>query len=152
MEDKQLTKEEREKLHEQEIQSKIKSQNTKKTVKKIVIYSIIVLIIAAIIYFPISNAKKPGKYDDFAKCLTEKKAAFYGSFQCPACAKQKQLFGKSMNYVNYVECGPIGQQSQACKDASIKAYPTWIFNNNLTREGILSLEELSQVTGCIIKP
>ena len=60
MEDKPITKEEREKLHEQEIQGKINSDKRKKLTKQIVIYSIIIVILATIIYIPISNSNKPG--------------------------------------------------------------------------------------------
>ena len=142
------TQQEREKLHEQQIHNKIKAEKTKKTVKKIIIYSIILLVVASLIYFPISSSKKPGKYDDFAKCLTEKGANFYGSLQCPACAKQKDLFGKSVKYVNYIECGPLsGPQNQICKDADVRVYPTWTLGNE-TLEGVISLEELAQWTSC----
>ena len=72
------------------------------------------------------------------KCLTDKGAKFYGSFQCPACAKQKQLFGKSIKYVNYIECGALGQQNKICNDANIDAYPTWVRGNDV-KKGILSL-------------
>jgi len=143
-----LTKEEREKLHQKHIEDKIKSEKTKKLVKKVIIYSVIILIIAAIVYIPISSSKKPGKYDEFAKCLTEKGLKFYGSFQCPACARQKELFGKSMKYVNYVECGPLsGPQNQVCKDANVKVYPTWILEDEI-REGVLQLDELAQWSSC----
>jgi hypothetical protein len=41
MEEKQLTKEEREKIHEKQIQDKIKAEKNKKLLKKIITYSII---------------------------------------------------------------------------------------------------------------
>ncbi len=150
MEDKQLTQEEREKLHEQQLQNRINSDKRKKITKKVLIYSIIIIVLAAIIYIPISNSSKPSIYDDFAKCLSENNVKFYGSFQCPHCADQKALFGKSMKYVNYIECGPLGGPvDQGCIDAGVKAYPTWIFENE-TREGVLSLGELAQQTGCTL--
>ncbi len=146
-----LNQEQRENLNNQKVQDKINSDKTKKIVKKVIIYGIIILVVAAIIYFPITNAKKPGQYDDFAKCLTEKNANFFGSFQCPHCADQKKLFGKSIKYVNYIECGPLsGPENQVCIDAGVKVYPTWIFNKNDTREGVLSLNELSEATGCVL--
>ena len=142
-----LTKEEREKSHEQEIQEKINLDKRKKLTKKIIVYSILIIIIFGVTYMAIVNAKKPGKYDNFAKCLTEKDVKFYGSFQCPACAQQKQKFGKSMKYVDYIECGPLGQQTKICNDANIDAYPTWIRDTDV-KKGVLSFEELSQLSGC----
>ena len=147
MEDKQPTKEERERLHEQQIQEKINLDKRKKLTKKIIVYSILIIIIFGVTYMAIVNAKKPGKYDNFAKCLTEKGVKFYGSFQCPACAQQKQKFGKSMKYVDYIECGPLGQQTKICNDANIDAYPTWIRDTDV-KKGVLSFEELSQLSGC----
>ena len=144
------TKEERGKLHEQQIQDKIKSEKNKKTVKKVVIYGVLIIIIVGIFYIVNSNAKKPGKYDDFAKCLTDKGAIFYGSFQCSACAAQKELFGKSMKYVNYVECGPLGgPQNQVCRDVNVKVYPTWNINNNQVT-GVQGLQTLSSLTNCTL--
>ena len=67
-----LTKEEREKSHEQKIQEKINLDKRKKLTKKIIVYSILIIIIFGVTYMAIVNAKKPGKYDNFAKCLTEK--------------------------------------------------------------------------------
>ena len=149
MEEKQLTKEEREKLHEQQIQEKIKREKNKKLIKKISIYSILVIVIAAILYISISSASKPGKYDDFAKCLTEKDVKEYGAFWCPNCAKQKEMFGKSFQYVTYIECDARGKNPQPslCKEKNIKGYPTWEYNETFL-EGVQSLEELSQWTGC----
>src|SRR3989344_1908551 len=149
MEEKQLTKEEREKLHEQQIQEKIKQDKNKKLIKKISIYSILVIVIAAILYVSISSASKPGKYDDFAKCLTEKDVKEYGAFWCPNCAKQKEMFGKSFQYVTYIECDARGKNPQPslCKEKNIKGYPTWEYNETFL-EGVQSLEELSQWTGC----
>ena len=65
------------------------------------------------------------------------------------CTRQKDLFGKSIKYVNYIECGPLGQQNQLCNEAGIKAYPTWVIGNQ-TLTGVLSLQELSSLTGCVL--
>ncbi len=91
----------------------------------------------------------PGKYDEFAICLAEKEAVFYGAFWCPHCHEQKALFGKSKKFLPYVECSN-GDRSQkdVCKDANIESYPTWVFADGTTKPGNLSLEELSEITGC----
>jgi hypothetical protein len=72
-------------------------------------------------------------YDKFAQCLNKKGASMYGAFWCPHCKEQKEKFGSSFLYVNYVECGvqtiPLDRtkQTDACKDKNIHRYPTWIF-------------------------
>lgn len=90
--------------------------------------------------------------DSFAKCLTEKGVKMYGAYWCPHCENNKKLFGDSWKYMNYVECAVEGQpqvQTQACTDAGISGYPTWLINNE-KYPGEQTLEKLSSLTGCKI--
>lgn len=144
MEEKQLTKEEREKLHEQQIQEKIKREKNKKLIKKISIYSILVIIVAVILYVSISSASKPGKYDDFAKCLTEKGAIMYGNDFCSYTTQQRNGFGKSQKYLNYVKCF---DNEDLCNSKQVKITPTWEINNEMY-EGVQGFEKLVALTGC----
>jgi len=115
---------------------------------KNIVYGLIVIAILILVIVGVNNSRKPGKYDDFAKCLTYSNVKFYGSFQCPHCAEQKRIFGKSIKYINYIECGPLsGPQTQICKDNHLRYYPTWEFNNTKT-EDVLEVDELSSMTGC----
>ena len=110
---------------------------------------LVVLIIGA--YFSYSYYQKlPGKYDDFAKCLGENGAKFYGAFWCPNCNDQKRIFGKSAKYLPYVECStPDGrEQLQNCKEAKIEGYPTWILAYGTRMVGTTSKEDLAAKTGC----
>lgn len=97
---------------------------------------------------PACSAEK--KLDGFAKCLTEKKAGMYGVSWCPHCADQKELFGSSFQYVTYVDCAVPGtkNETEQCKALNIKHTPTWIFGDGSRLEGTISLEKLSQQTGC----
>src|SRR3989344_8328823 len=106
-----------------------------------IILAVILLIVFVIFYF---NSGL-GKYDDFAKCLTEKGVKFYGAFWCPHCVEQKKLFGSSIKYVTYIECStPSGSgQTQICIKENIESYPTWVFPNNTTLVGPQTLEKLS---------
>jgi len=90
------------------------------------------------------------RYNSFARCLSTKGAKMYGAFWCPHCADQKELFGSSFEYVDYVECGIKGSRgiAQACTDANIKHFPTWIFADGTRVEGEHQLEFLGQETGC----
>lgn len=74
----------------------------------------------------------------------------YGSLLCPHCQDQKQLFGDSFAYVQYVECSSPGnrQMTTACASAKIQHVPTWVFGDGQRREGMTTLKELSDRTGC----
>jgi len=88
--------------------------------------------------------------DEFAKCLTSKNATFYGSFECTFCNRQKEMFGNSMQYINYVECGPLDSPpNAACINAGIERYPTWIING-IKYLGLQQLNSLSELTGCTL--
>ncbi len=108
------------------------------------------VIIILLIGFTVVSFSAPGKYDDFAKCLSEKGVKFYGAFWCSHCANQKAMFGKSFQYINYIECSePDGAgQLPVCKDAGVKSYPTWEFANGTQQSGELSIQQLSERTGC----
>lgn len=117
--------------------------------KKIIYILIAVLFVAGVAYV-IMAPSKPGKYDQFAQCLTNSGAKYYGAFWCPNCQNQRALFGRSYKYVPYTECStPDGQgQLQVCRDAGVTAYPTWIFADGEKVTGTQSLEALSEKTSC----
>ena len=89
-------------------------------------------------------------YDAFAKCLASKQAKMYGLYWCPHCIEQKEKFGKSFQYVPYQECAIKGQPGETaeCKAAGAVHFPSWQFNGGPLREGVLSMEDLSNRTGC----
>lgn len=88
--------------------------------------------------------------DAFAKCLSEKEIKMYGAYWCPHCQAQKDLFGKSFERIEYVECSLPERkgQTQFCRDLGIASYPTWEFSDGTRIEGEASFEELSEKTGC----
>jgi len=116
---------------------------------KIVLYVVIlVLFIGA---FLLGRYYKNHKYDSFAKCLASKNARMYGLYWCPHCADQKREFGASFRFVSYVECASESDPHEltpACKAAGVKLFPSWQFGADPPKEGVLSLEALSQKTGC----
>jgi hypothetical protein len=89
-------------------------------------------------------------YDAFAKCLASKNVKMYGLYWCPHCIEQKEKFGKSFQYVPYIECAIKGSKELApeCKAAGTKNFPSWHFEGAPLHEGELSLEDLSGQTGC----
>ncbi len=120
--------------------------------------NIILIIIAALLvvagasYFLWLQDQGPGKLDDFAKCVKDKGAVFYGAFWCPHCQSQKSLFGKSKQYLPYVECSTPDSQGQlpVCANEGITVYPTWKFADGTKTEGELPLQELADKTGCAL--
>lgn len=116
---------------------------------KTVVYGIILVLIGAA-YFA-GWYHKNHKYDAFAKCLTTKNAKMYGLYWCPHCADQKRELGSSFQYVTYIECASEGDSHEltpACKAEGVKLFPSWQFGNDPPKEGVLSLEALSEKTGC----
>lgn len=98
-----------------------------------------------------SISLKGVNYDSFAKCLTSNGVKFYGASWCPHCNRQKEDFGDSMKYINYIECAsPGGGQTEECENARITAYPTWEFEGGKRMVGELSFQQLAENTGCAL--
>lgn len=149
----ELTKAERRKLkklkriedREKERTERLKIQRR----KKLLICSLIVILLASSIYLFNWQIKRPGKYDDFAKCLTEKGFIMAGTDWCSSCKNQKNLFGKSFKYVNYKNCD---LDKSWCVSNGVKRYPTWILPDGTTKTGVQKLYTLSQLSSsCILK-
>jgi len=116
--------------------------------KKMFTYGVVVILLAAA--FIAGRYYKNHKYDAFAKCLGTKQAKMYGLYWCPHCIDQKEMFGDAFHYVPYQECAIKGSQEMApaCKIAGVKLFPSWQFGDEPPKEGVLSLEALSDKTGC----
>ncbi|MEK9152158.1 MAG: hypothetical protein AAB692_02230 [Patescibacteria group bacterium] len=110
----------------------------------------VILVVGAVAYQE-RKPKGPDLKGDLAQCLTDKGVKFYGAYWCPHCTSQKKLLGDGMKKVTYVECAVYGDpqaQTQACKDAGITNYPTWIFGDGTKVTGEQSLVELADKSGC----
>lgn len=114
---------------------------------KILIVLIIVLAAAAL-WLTRNNDAQAGRLDVFSQCLRDKGVTMYGAEWCSHCQAQKQLFGKSFQYIPYVECP---QDPQRCLAAGIEAYPTWITASGEKMVGEQKLDILSQKTNCAIE-
>ena len=86
-----------------------------------------------------------------AEHLSRIGARFYGAWTCPACERQMELFGKQAAVlVPYVECRMPKQrplEAAACREAQVRAYPTWLLPDGQRREGVQSLDGLSSWSG-----
>ena len=77
---------------------------------------------------------------------------FYGAWWCPACFRQKSLFGQQAGErLPYVECDKTDAGRELCRDAGIKAYPTWVLGDQRI-EGVQSIEELKRWSGFPASP
>lgn len=92
-------------------------------------------IVILLVIFGIYSSQKPGNWDDFAKCLTEKGAVMYGEDWCQYTNGQKQMFGKSFKYINY----------EVKEDLNLR--PTWVIDGQ-EYERVQSFERLAELTGC----
>lgn len=118
--------------------------------KKYALIAVIIIAAAAASAFFLLGS--PGKYDDFAKCLSGKGVKMYGAFWCPHCNAQKDEFGSSWQYMTYVECStPDGKgQTLFCQQQNITGYPTWEFGDGSRVASEMTFQELSQRTNCTI--
>ncbi|MEN9621877.1 MAG: hypothetical protein RLZZ67_311 [Candidatus Parcubacteria bacterium] len=118
----------------------------KKYTSWIIIGILVVGIFAGMVWY----SSQPGKYDEFATCIKDSGATFFGAFWCSHCQEQKALFGKSAKQLPYVECSTLDGQSQTevCKQKKIEGYPTWEFKDGTRKSGKLKFADLASFTGC----
>ena len=139
-----LTKAERRKLKKQKRQEErataASKQKKKNSVRNIVIGVVILIIIAWSVFSFISNGKKPGPLDEFAKCLSNEGLVIYGANWCSYTARQKNMFGKSDQFLNYRDY---------TETTGVTVTPTWEFEGKRYPR-VQSLEFLSEITDCAL--
>jgi len=75
-------------------------------------------------------------------------ALFYGAWWCPACSRQKALFGEQgAAQLPYVECDKVPAERERCQAAAIQAFPTWELKGKERLVGVQSVEELKRWSG-----
>ncbi len=125
--------------------SKHINEKPKKTnFKKYFIFVSVILIVILSILSISSYLKKPGQYDEFAKCLTENGVVVYGNDFCTYTTKQLNFFGKSKQYLNYVKCVDNGK---LCDEKGIDITPTWEIEGKMYVQ-VQNFEKLSILSGC----
>lgn len=145
-----MAKKEKKRIAKEERESEERQIKKRRKLKKLSRWLIIIIILASLTGWYAYSQSQPGELDDFAVCLTDKGAIFYGAFWCSHCQNQKATFGKSAKLLNYIECStPDGRgQTSECDAAGIQGYPTWEFQDGSRQSGELSLETLSSQTNC----
>lgn len=127
--------------YEQKIeqQKQLESQSKSKKSRRYLAAAVAAIIILAIASYSFYSLNKPGQYDLFAKCLSEKGAVMYGAMGwCKFSQAQKAMFGKSFRYINYHEFNEL---------PGIKKTPTWVINGQW-HENVQSFDKLALLTGC----
>ena len=74
----------------------------------------------------------------------------YGTFWCPHCRRQKEIFGKeAWAKIPYVECASNGYKAnqKLCTANDITGFPTWKFKNGKEASGEMSLQQLAEIAG-----
>ena len=127
----QAKKEHEQREEEFKLRKEKRARKKKKVIAIIIGFFLVFAVIVSYAYFT------PGKYDDFAKCLTEKGAVMYGEDWCQYTQGQKGMFGKSFKYINYKVKTDLNKR------------PTWVIDDK-TYETVQSFQRLSALTGCEI--
>ena len=84
-----------------------------------------------------------------AQHLQQGGAKMYEAYWCSVCRWQEKQFGpEAYAYVATIECDPRGKNAQPelCRQAKIRAFPTWEINGQL-HEGGMQLEQLANLSG-----
>src|SRR3972149_1750846 len=122
--------------------------------KLITLSGIIVVVVLFSSFFIQSKELSARSTDTFqvglSKHLRKIGAAMYGTYWCPHCNAQKELFGGAFKHVKYVECDSRGDQANPalCAEKGIRRYPTWEIKGRFYR-GAKSLQELSELSGYV---
>lgn len=93
--------------------------------------------------------KTPEQKMALAKHLKKIGAKEYGTFWCPTCTRQKEMFGEqAYSQVDYIECDPNGKNARPdlCQKANISVFPTWQINGKLYPY-VPSLDKLAELSG-----
>lgn len=117
-----------------------------------IFWLLIILLIVVGVASSFYVSAKPGKYDTFAQCLTDKGVIFYGAFWCPHCQSTKRMFGASARLLPYRECSTPDTKGQLkeCTDAGVQSYPTWVFPDGTRLTGEQTLQAISTASNCPI--
>jgi len=84
-----------------------------------------------------------------AQHLQQGGAKMYEAYWCSVCRWQEKQFGpEAYAYVATIECDPRGKNAQPelCRQAKIRAFPTWEINGQFYRGG-MQLEQLANLSG-----
>ena len=87
---------------------------------------------------------------EIARCLTENDVKMYGAVWCGHCNNQKEAFGPSFEYIQFVECDPNTdiESAKKCVEKGIESVPAWEIPGREMIFGMRDPEELAEELGC----
>ena len=65
--------------------------------------------LVAVLVMTFAGAQEEADYSGFAKCLTDNGLVFYGTDWCGHCQDQKEMFGKDIDLIDFVNCDFEGE-------------------------------------------
>ena len=111
--------------------------------KSLKIYILLIVIVLAIVSL-ITYFKVDGNTDEKTiQCIADNSLLVIKE-GCPACAAQEKILEGYLDKFETIDCAA---ESQKCMDLGVTHVPTWIINNQ-NYEGVHSIEQLKNLTGC----
>ena len=84
----------------------------------------------------------------FAKDLSDAGIRFFGAAWCQFCTTQKELFEDGAQFLDFIEVtNPDRSLNEIGIEEGIQSFPTWDFGNGIREISLLSLEQISQISG-----
>lgn len=107
--------------------------------------SFALMVVGLVLYlFVFSGPTSNSPIGQLALCLSDQGATMYSLPTCPHCQEQKDIFGDSFRYVDYVNCS---ENREKCINEGIETVPTWIIDKKKFA-GVQELGELAEKAGC----
>ena len=120
---------------------------------RIILYVVAVAItIGGLVYWSYYETNKPSVYSEFAQCIADSGAKFYGAFWCTHCQSQKKMFGSAAKLLPYIECSTPDAKSlfPICTEKKIESFPTWDFADGSRHTDEMQLSALAEKTKCVL--
>ncbi len=122
--------------------------------KAVMSFVVLVVLIFGLYYFTDWFSKVTGyisgedETTKFAQCLEERGVEFYGGRYCAQCEKQREVFGSSIGFLNYIECAtnPRGEVIDT-RCQNLREIPAWYINKSIYY-GYKNISELRELSGC----
>lgn len=112
---------------------------------KKIIFGVMFIILACLVLFYVLPQFRPDYCSEQARCvaedLKETGAIYYISLGCPACARQKAIFGEYFSIIPSVDCR---EEPEKCIEAGVSHVPTLILNGE-SYTGVNSLDDLEEI-------
>jgi large repetitive protein len=106
----------------------------------------------AVASFNALSTEAEGEAEDdlvaFAQSLSAAGVKFFGADWCPFCTEQKALFGDGARYLGMIEVtNPDRTLNDIGQEEGITTFPTWEFPDESRATGVLTLAEISELSG-----